>query len=90
MVMAFLAHQISQPNHFTTLVHTVVVQILKHLAPLQLRFISNIGQFLPQTLFNHPHKDAVGDLVLALLVAARKLFQVTAHGTGHLFHFGSR
>jgi hypothetical protein len=38
-----LAHQISQPDHFTAVVNTVMVQILKDLAPLQLRFIGDIA-----------------------------------------------
>ena len=57
--MALLADQIAQADHLTAVVHAVVIQILKDFAPLELRFVGDISQFLPQALFDHPHKHAV-------------------------------
>ncbi|MNR37610.1 hypothetical protein D3C85_1556460 [compost metagenome] len=88
--MTVFAHQIPQPYHLAAVIHAVMIQILENFAPLQLGFIRNIRQLLPQTLFNHPHKYTVGDLVLALFVAPRKLFQIAAHSPRHLFYFSSR
>lgn len=85
--MTLLAHQIPQSHHFATVIHAVVIQILKHLSPFQLGFVGNVRQFLLETLFNHPQEDAI---FLALFVAHGELFQIASDSARQFVHLGSR
>ncbi len=90
MEVALLADQIAQADHLAAVINPMMAEILKDFAPFELRFIGNISQFLPDTLFDNPHKDAVSLLIETLFITQRKLFQVTSDGPGDLFHLGSR
>ncbi len=68
-----LADQVAQTDHFAAVVHAVVIQILKDFPPLELGFVGDISQLLPQALFDHPHKHAVALVFVTLFVAAGKL-----------------
>lgn len=67
MVMAVFAHQVAKAHYLAAVINTVMVEILEHFAPLQLGFIGNIRQLLPDTLFDYPEKDAVCQFFLAFL-----------------------
>ena len=73
MVMAVLTDQISQRHHFAAVVHAVMIQILKDFPPLELGFVGDISQLLPQALLDLPHKHAVALVFVTLFVAAGKL-----------------
>lgn len=73
VIVALLADQVAQTDHFAAVVHAVVIQILKDFPPLELGFVGDISQLLPQALFDHPHKHAVALVFVTLFVAAGKL-----------------
>lgn len=54
MVMAVFTHQIAKPHHLAAVIDAVMVKILEHFAPLQLGFIGDIRQLLPDALFDYP------------------------------------
>ena len=88
--MTFFTHQVTQPHHFAAVIDTVMVEILKHLAPLKLGFIGNIRQFLPETLFDHPHKDAISQLIVTLFLTEGELFQIASNSADHIVDFALR
>ncbi len=83
VIVALLADQITQTNHLSAVVHAVVIQILKDFPPLELGFVCDISQLLPQALFDHPHKHAVALVFVTLFVAAGKLLEVALDRRNH-------
>lgn len=81
--MALLADQVAQTDHFAAVVHAVMIQILKDFPPLELGFVGDISQLLPQALFDHPHKHAVALVFVTLFVAAGKLLEVALDRRNH-------
>lgn len=81
--MALLADRVAQTDHFAAVVHAVVIQILKDFPPLELGFVGDISQLLPQALFDHPHKHAVALVFVTLFVAAGKLLEVALDRRNH-------
>ncbi|MNN70191.1 hypothetical protein D3C81_1860280 [compost metagenome] len=90
MEVAFLTDQIPQPDHLTTVINPVMTQVLEYFAPFKLGFIGNIRQFLPDTLFDDPHKNAVSLLIKTFFITDRELFKVASDGPGEFFYLGSR
>ena len=88
--MALLTHQIAEPHDFAAVIDAVVAEILEHLAPLKLSFIGNIRQLLPQALFDHPHKDAISQLILTLFLTEPELFQIASDGANNVVDFTLR
>ncbi|BDO04027.1 hypothetical protein KAM622c_36140 [Klebsiella quasipneumoniae subsp. quasipneumoniae] len=72
------------------MVYAVVIQILKNLPPLKLGFVSDIGQLLPQALFDHPHKHAVALVFMTLFVAAGKLLKIALDRGYHRLNLALR
>lgn len=60
-----------------------MIQILKDFPPLELGFVGDISQLLPQALFDHPHKHAVALVFVTLFVAAGKLLEVALDRRNH-------
>ncbi len=54
VIVALLADQITQTNHLSAVVHAVVIQNPERLPPLELGFVCDISQLLPQALFDQP------------------------------------
>ena len=83
VIVALLADQVAQTDHFAAVVHAVMIQILKDFPPLELGFVGDISQLLPQALFDHPHKHAVALVFVTLFVAAGKLLEVAFDRRNH-------
>jgi hypothetical protein len=89
MIMAFHTPVIAEPHHFAAVIDTVMVEILKHLAPPRW-VLSVISASSCQRLSLITRIKTLSSRSSRLFIAEGELFQIASNSADHIVDFALR